>query len=291
MNPHRTNSIASRTALLVVGLLLAAGHGNGHSGIASIRHDGGRVTLAVSGGRPDYQLQFTPTLDQPWTNVGTPTSETTFTLPADGPRGFFRVLSDYTARYAVEFEATWSASTLPLDFPSGSAHFSGLVGAVHDDRVEFWAESAPASEGIRRMAEQGQKSTLLAEIAAVMPVGAVHFALSGGGIGTSPGRVSLTFPQAMRQDHSRVTLVSMIAPSPDWFVGVAGLNLLEEGAWVRSKTVTLYGYDAGTDSGARFTSPDQVTVPRDVIRRFTGYPAEANGVIMPFGTFTFTRLD
>jgi hypothetical protein len=83
----------------------------------------------------------------------------------------------------------------------------------------------------------------------------------------------------------------MIAPSPDWFVGVDSLNLIENGEWVTNKIVTLYGRDAGTDSGITFTSPDQVTVPRGVVTAFTGFPALQEGVIVPFGTFTFTRLD
>ena len=32
---------------------------------------------------------------------------------------------------------------------------------------------------------------------------------------------------AVTTDHPRVTLVTMIAPSPDWFVGVSGLSLLD----------------------------------------------------------------
>jgi hypothetical protein len=95
----------------------------------------------------------------------------------------------------------------------------------------------------------------------------------------------------MQRDYSLVTLCSMIAPSPDWFVGVDSLNLIEAGQWVTNKTVTLYGFDAGTDSGATYTSADQVTSPRGVVTRFTGFPALVNGVIVPFGTFTFTRLD
>ncbi len=55
--------------------------------------------------------------------------------------------------------------------------------------------------------------------------------------------------------------------------------------------VTLYGKDTGTESGVSYTSPDQVTVPRGVVTQFTGFPAIQNGVIVPFGHFTFTRLD
>lgn len=69
------------------------------------------------------------------------------------------------------------------------------------------------------------------------------------------------------------------------------LSLIEEGQWVTNKVVTLFGYDAGTDSGANYAAPDQVTVPRGVSTRFKGFPALVNGLIVPFGTFTFTRLD
>jgi hypothetical protein len=95
----------------------------------------------------------------------------------------------------------------------------------------------------------------------------------------------------MRRDFPLVTLCSMIAPSPDWFVGVDSLSLIEDGKWVSNKVVILYGHDAGTDSGASYTSPDQITVPRGIVTRFMGFPALVNGVILPFGTFTFMRLD
>lgn len=55
--------------------------------------------------------------------------------------------------------------------------------------------------------------------------------------------------------------------------------------------MTLYGFDAGTDSGADFISPDLVTTPRGVVTRFTGYPALINGTIVPFGTFTVRRIE
>jgi hypothetical protein len=188
------------------------------------------------------------------------------------------------------FNATWSRETHPDDFPSG-AHWSGLVGGVHNAAVHFWRDGETASEGIRMMAERGRQSNLQDEVNAAICSGTADFTLAGGGIGTSPGSVSLTFPQAMRRDYPLVTLCSMIAPSPDWFVAVDSLNLLENGEWASQKTTILYGYDAGTDSGTTFTSPDLVTVPRGIVTKFTGFPALVNGEIVPFGTFTFTRLD
>lgn len=44
-----------------------------------------------------------------------------------------------------------------------------------------------------------------------------------------------------------------VAPSPDWFVGVSGLNLcLKNCTWVTSKILPLYPWDAGTDNGVTY---------------------------------------
>jgi hypothetical protein len=43
------------------------------------------------------------------------------------------------------------------------------------------------------------------------------------------------------------------APSPDWFVGVAALNLcLRNCSWTDSKVIPLYPWDAGTDGGITY---------------------------------------
>ena len=67
------------------------------------------------------------------------------------------------ATYRIQFNATWSASTHPEDFPRG-AHFSPLIGAVHDSTVQFWAIGATATAGIEQMAETGATSILTQEI-------------------------------------------------------------------------------------------------------------------------------
>lgn len=258
--------------------------------ITSLTVTGNRGTLTWRGGRPSYQVQTRANSAANWINVGEPTSSNIATVPLTDDQSYFRVLSDFTARYQVVFNATWSQATHPTNWP-GNAHFSGLVGGTHNASVHFWREGEMASEGIRLMAERGQQATLLREIAPAITNGLAQLQLAGGGIGGSPGSVSLTFPQPMRRDFPLVTLVSMIAPSPDWFVGVDSLSLIEEGRWLPTKVVALYVIDAGTDSGASYASPDQVTVPRGVVNAFTGFPGLVNGVIVPFGYFTFTRLD
>ncbi len=257
--------------------------------VVSLSIEGGDLLVSWSGGRPTYQLQERSDLQRPWRNVGVPTSGTQLRVPVSESIRFFRVVSDFSARFEVEFNATWSQETHPGAWPAG-AHWSGPVGGVHSDRVQFWREGEPASEGIRLMAERGQQATLVSEVQAAVSRGDALFSVTAGGI-PSPGRVVVAFPQSTTREFPLLTLCSMVAPSPDWFVGVTDLSLIgPDGEWVEEQTVVLDGFDAGTDSGVDFTSPDAVTRPRGVVTLFDGYPGVIGGVRVPFGQFILRRV-
>jgi hypothetical protein len=192
-----------------------------------------------------------------------------------------------SARYRLTFTSSWSAATHPNDFPS-TAHFSALVGATHDASATFWREGASATRGIQDMAERGRTSPLDQEVEAAIRAGTADRVWIGGGIDSTPGSVSIEFDISDR--YPLVTFVSMIAPSPDWFVGVAGLQLMQGGEWSAERRIDLVPWDAGTDSGVTFTSPDRETQPRSVISRILAAPLSPGGSVTPLGTFTFTRL-
>jgi hypothetical protein len=189
------------------------------------------------------------------------------------------------ATYTVTFESTWSAATHPDGFPP-NPHFSGLIGATHKETVTFWSEGELATPGIQNMAETGNKSPFTDEIATAIATGLAENTLSGNGIGTSPGTVSLTFD--ITWQFPFVTLVSMLAPSPDWFVGVSSLNLLENGKWIENLSVELFAYDAGTDSGPTYTSADLVTDPPENITRINSAPFLIGDDVPAIGSFSFT---
>jgi hypothetical protein len=193
-----------------------------------------------------------------------------------------------SAQYQLTFEATWSDATHPTDFPP-NPHFSGLIGASHTLAARLWEEGGTATPGIKNMAETGGKSPLDSEINALIGDGGACALISGGGIGLSPGVATVTF--TVNQDCPLVSVVSMIAPSPDWFVGVSGLNLFENGAWIEQKVVELLPYDAGTDSGSSYTSPNEPTASPEPIYRIETEPLAVDGGVPPLGTFTFSRLD
>ena len=111
--------------------------------------------------------------------------------------------------------------------------------------------------------------------------------VSGNGA-VSPGGAEIDEIE-VSSDFPRVTLVTMIAPSPDWFVGISGESLLDEdGQWVSEKTFTLYPYDAGTDSGIDYTSPNADSDPAELIDSLRSQFPFSDA---PIGTFTFTRIN
>lgn len=188
------------------------------------------------------------------------------------------------ATYAVTFDVAWSAATHPQEFPA-SAHFSGLVGGTHSGAVQFWTPGTLASLGLKRMAEWGQQATLAGEVQAAVDAGTAGSVLLGPAIATLPGSATMAFTVA--PEFPLVTLATMIAPSPDWFVGVRGVDLRPGGAWIDELVVVLYPWDAGTDSGVTYTSGDLPTVPNVPVFAINGAPFAPGE---PLGTFTF-RLE
>ncbi|MCF7824015.1 MAG: spondin domain-containing protein [Candidatus Marinimicrobia bacterium] len=195
---------------------------------------------------------------------------------------------DVTAEYQLTFKSTWSSMTHPFDFPA-RPHFSGLIGASHNAQFTVWEEGQLASVGIKDMAEKGQKTSLINEIDSLIQIGEANEILSGDGIPTSPGNVTLTFQ--MNQEFPLVSIVSMLAPSPDWFVGVSSLDLAADGMWKDSLTIDLYAYDAGTDSGEDYASDNLVTNPPENISMIEVSPFKVDDTIPSIGTFTFIRTD
>jgi hypothetical protein len=193
-----------------------------------------------------------------------------------------------TATYEVTFHSTWSAATHPEAFPEGG-HFSPLVGGVHDETVHFWRSGELASAGIEQMAERGRTRPLATEVEAAISEDRARELILGGALPHSPGTVKTTF--TVSREFPLVTLVTMVAPSPDWFAGVESLSLLDGDDWVRERTVALLPWDAGSDDGATFDAPDAEAAPHQPVHRLDYGPFDGAAGNTPLGTFTFRRLD
>jgi hypothetical protein len=194
-----------------------------------------------------------------------------------------RPLTAAPIQYNIKFDATWSQATHPGAYPAG-AHFSALIGGVHNDGVSFWTPDQLASAGIEQMAEVGGTTALRNEVQAAISAGTASAVIQGSGI-NSPGNTTVVIDVSTQ--FPLVTLVTMVAPSPDWFVGVHGLDLRSGAGWANQLTVDLYAYDAGTEQGSGFSLSNPATVPQQPIA-LLGTPFAAGSPRL--GTFTFTRI-
>ena len=228
-----------------------------------------QVAAVVTGGEAARSALTTsdPVLPDMWLNP-----------PASDPVAPVRS----AATYSVTFQGTWTNSVTSGGVPSG-AHFTTLIGGVHNAGVTFLREGGMASAGVESMAELGGTPTLESEINAAMPNAFAVIEQSIASGGTATATVDITLPT----DHPRVTLLSMVAPSPDWFVGVSGLTLLDDqGDWLASRVLNLYPWDAGTEEGTEFSLSNSPTSPQGVITSLRGTGKFSNE---PIATLTFTR--
>ncbi|MGI9553181.1 MAG: spondin domain-containing protein, partial [Aurantibacter sp.] len=193
-----------------------------------------------------------------------------------------------SASYTVTFKGNWSATTHMTDFPSGADHFSALVGMVHKQGAVIFEEGELATSGIEDMAELGNNGDLRDEIDALITSGMALNRIDGGGLGGGTEMTSVTIN--VTEEFSLVTLVSMIAPSPDWFVSAENVDLFDNGAFVENITVNGLSYDSGTDSGSTFNSTNDDTDPAENIFLITDSPL-GNGTTVdpPIAIFTFVK--
>ena len=172
-----------------------------------------------------------------------------------------------TATYTIEFQGDWTTAATPDGVPGG-AHFSRLIAAVHDAGVTFLRSGGAATAGIESMAEIGGTSVLSSEVTNAGPNAA---GVVRGGTNSIGPTAAQSLTVTLTTEHPLVTLVTMIAPSPDWFVGVSGLSLLDPGGnWLSSQGVRLYPWDAGTENGDEFSLSNPATSPRGVITSIRG---------------------
>ena len=193
------------------------------------------------------------------------------------------IAQEYAATYRVTFVGEWSSQSHPVDFPGG-AHFTSLVGHTHNEQGFIWQPGEFATPGIKNMAETGSIFSLRNEITALRNQGHSETYLIGPDAGAS-GMASIDFDISL--SHSLVSIVTMIAPSPDWFVGIHGIDLLDNQFWVADAMYELLPYDSGTDSGTTFTSPNQATTPPEAISQINENPFPNN---VPLGVLFFERL-
>lgn len=201
--------------------------------------------------------------------------------------------SPATARYSVTFTAQWTAGDHgPVP---GGAHFTTLAGAAVNAQADLWTPGELATSGLETLAELGQTGGFFREIAAAAAAGNASAAITSSGTGATG---TSTFEFQASQDLPNFTFASMVAPSPDWFLGLSEFSLLDNnGNWIDDTGhMGLPAWDAGTETGSEFSLNGRDTNPQEPIRLLTQTVGNAvefeNGTVNGnyLATIRFKRL-
>lgn len=197
------------------------------------------------------------------------------------------VSAQNSAMYEINIDANWSAQTFPRDYPS-SAHLSGFVAATHDENYALFADGTIATKGLETLSEHGVGGPLSDEAKAAQAKGTVGDVSGSSPLFTFPGRSN--FKIKADEQHTMLSFAAMIAPSPDWFAGASRVSLIKDGKWIDELKVTIYAWDAGTDSGMTYEVADADTQPRQSVRMNAAPHFADSGSMKPVGVATLKRV-
>jgi hypothetical protein len=268
-DPESSPNPASAGATAMGGSASGAGSGGVTSGGSALGGGGG--ALAGSGG---------DTLAGSGGSAGTLTGGAGAGGAASGgSAGAAALPCSGDATYSLTVDVTWS------DEAVADRHYTQIIGGVHAAALTVWELGGYATPGVKGMAETGNATVLGQEVESAISAGTAKAVVKFGG-GAAPG--SSTTQVTLSPEFSRLSFGSMLAPTPDWFIGVSGLDLCEAGAWAVSKTVEAHVYDAGTKDGENFDYGGSYTEPPAAIAQAVKFFPE--GTALPAGSITFQKM-
>lgn len=205
-------------------------------------------------------------------------------------------------QYEVTITNYWTDVYHPNDFPS-DAHLSPSIGVSHSSDFGMWAPGFLATAGVQSIAESGSTTAMETQISDASAYVLSSAKLGGGFFPADisvPETLGATLTLDVSEDFSKVSTMHMLAGSPDWFTGVSGLDLCENGKWAKSVTVTSQPYDAGTDCGVSYASSNCVESPQQNVHSITaarttegtdGPIFVKDGDVAPVAKWTFTIVE
>ena len=217
---------------------------------------------------------------------------------ADAPPAADTMAADATSnpapasvRYKVVFTPAWTKANFPLEYPDTSLihkpHFSGWIGTAHDPGYAIFKNGVPPSPGLEALSEMGKHTPLDEEIRTAIAAGSALTLSESDPLKDFSQTAS--FDMAVDDAHPWASAVAMIAPSPDWFAGV-DVNLMENGAFVGSKTINVIPWDSGGDDGKTYLANDVDNNPKKPSMPSADPHFMKDGKTNPVGTLTFTKL-
>ncbi|XP_072932865.1 spondin-2 [Epargyreus clarus] len=194
--------------------------------------------------------------------------------------------------YRMVLHTYWTREKFPKHYPDWRppAQWSRIYGVSHSRSYVLFRLGRRVTAPVRQFAESGRSDTLGSGPGTMDVFGAPPIAQGA-------GRTEAEF--FVDGNHSRVSVMARMIPSPDWFIGVDSFDLCVDGNWIDSITIEVDPLDAGTDNGFTFTAPNWPTAPQGVAYRITSkYPSHPAGSFFyphlrrlpPIATFQFIKL-
>lgn len=172
--------------------------------------------------------------------------------------------ADDVAVYNVMLRTLWSEERFPKDYPTNrpKAQWSQLFGQSHNANHSLFKVGEVAREAVRFFAQFGNLDSLIEEGDEDPKVYDQFVAHPiGKGVGETDNIILAD------GDHSLISIICKLVPSPDWFIGADSLNLCLDSSWVDQITLDLVPLDAGAAQGLTFTAPRWETSPPEPVSR------------------------
>jgi hypothetical protein len=165
---------------------------------------------------------------------------------------------------------------------------TATVGASHNGRYVLFGDGRTATSGLRVLAENGRAAILRAEFDEAARRGRLGARFVVEGLRTVPGTMEGEF--SVSAEHPMVSFATMIAPSPDWFTGLAAIDLRAGDGWRESVALPLWAWDAGTDSGDSHGAANAETQPAQSIRLLAHPAFLTDAGLRTVGRAVLTRI-
>ncbi len=197
-------------------------------------------------------------------------------------------LAAESATYEIVFTNLWNQAD-HVSFPA-NAHFSPILAVSHNENYKMFELGKVASAGFELLAERGRTQSLITDIDAARLEGHTLDQTLGAALWPiRDGIDDVTFQITLDKDHDLISFATMIAPSPDWVVGVDSLDIFVDGSFIESVELELTAINAGTEEGdfaGNFSGDNAETTPIEAISSLDHIP----GLAMPFAKVKITKV-
>lgn len=158
------------------------------------------------------------------------------------------------ATYRITFMPNFTAETHPTDYPD-NAMFSKIFLVAHGASTDIFSLGSLASPGLKLYVEEGDSSTLLSEHTGGEDDDAATIIVGTSDVGPT---TSVFFDILVTPTTTKISFISKISPSPDWFVGIDAFELANpDDTLIEEAELRLFPLDGGTDSGTTYESPNE----------------------------------